>query len=94
MTPCDAAQRMFLIDFEYVQACNLHCRPETLAKGILSFPGDTDVTGDARIRQQVVKRQTILNPPEESMKTLLVVPLVGLAICFALPTFAQQTYIN
>ena len=25
------------------------------------------------------------------MKTLLVVPLVGLAICFALPTFAQQT---
>jgi uncharacterized protein (TIGR02246 family) len=28
---------------------------------------------------------------EKTMKTLLVVPLVGLAISFALPTFAQQT---
>jgi ketosteroid isomerase-like protein len=33
----------------------------------------------------------ILNPPEDTMKTSLLLAFVGLAISFALPTYAQQT---
>jgi hypothetical protein len=36
------------------------------------------------------RRQAILTPREETMKIRLIVALVGLAISFALPTFAQQ----
>jgi uncharacterized protein (TIGR02246 family) len=43
-----------------------------------------------KIPQQVVRRQTILKHREGTMKIRSVVTLVGLAICFALPTFAQQ----
>src|SRR6266404_3978712 len=43
-----------------------------------------------KIPQQIVRRQTILNPREETMKIRLLIALVGLAISFALPTFAQQ----
>jgi uncharacterized protein (TIGR02246 family) len=39
----------------------------------------------------VERSATILNPPEEIMKMFLPVALAGLAISFALPTFAQQT---
>jgi hypothetical protein len=42
------------------------------------------------IPQQVVRRQIVLNPREKTMKILLPVALVGLAISLALPTFAQQ----
>ena len=52
---------MFLIDFECVQACNLHCRPETLAKGILSFPGDTDVYWR---REKIPKQVIYKNHPK------------------------------
>jgi hypothetical protein len=44
-----------------------------------------------QIPQQVGRRQTILNLREETMKMRLLGALVGLAISFALPTFAQQT---
>src|SRR5271165_231669 len=37
------------------------------------------------------RRQTILNPWKETMKIRLLRGLVGLAISFALPMFAQQT---
>ena len=37
------------------------------------------------------KRQTILNPRKETMKIRLPLAVVGLAISFALPIFAQQT---
>jgi uncharacterized protein (TIGR02246 family) len=42
------------------------------------------------IPQQVVRRQIVLNPREKTIKIRLVVALAGLAISFALPTFAQQ----
>ena len=38
------------------------------------------------IPQQVVRRQIVLNPREETMKIRLVVALVGLAIGFTLPS--------
>jgi hypothetical protein len=43
-----------------------------------------------QIPQQVGRRQTILNPWEETMKIRLLGTLVALAISFALPTFGQQ----
>jgi ketosteroid isomerase-like protein len=64
--------------------------PRPFIKGVLSGSSDRDVTGAARIPQQIGKRQSILTPQKKTMKTLLVVPLVGLAISFALPTYAQQ----
>jgi ketosteroid isomerase-like protein len=42
------------------------------------------------IPKQVVRRRTIQNTGKERMKTRLIVPLVGLAISFAVPTFSQQ----
>src|SRR5262249_6179451 len=42
------------------------------------------------IPQQVGRRQTILDPREQTMKIPLVVALVGLAVSLALPTFGQQ----
>src|SRR6202030_2694229 len=54
-------------------------------------PGDSDCYRRLReIPQQVARRQIVLIPREEPMKIRLVVALVGLAISFALPAFAQQ----
>jgi hypothetical protein len=44
-----------------------------------------------KIPQQVVGRQIILNSREETLKIRLSIALVGLAISFAFPVFAQQT---
>ena len=60
-----------------------------LTKGdVLSAIGDTDVPGD--VRNPAADLCTTSPPWEEIMKKRLVVPLVGLAISFALPTYAQQ----
>jgi glycerol-3-phosphate dehydrogenase len=60
-----------------------------LIKGVLSATGDTDVTGDSeKSRNRSVGDKTS-KPPEKAMKTRLFV-LVGLAISFALPIYAQQ----
>jgi ketosteroid isomerase-like protein len=48
------------------------------------------LTRREKIPQQIVRRQIILNSREETMKMPLVVALVGLAISFASPSFAQQ----
>jgi hypothetical protein len=45
---------MYFIDFECVQACNLHRRPENLWSRVILYPADMDVTGDSEeIPQQV-----------------------------------------
>jgi hypothetical protein len=46
------------------------------------------------IPQQIVRRQIILKHREETMKIRLLLALVGSAISFALPTFAQQRSIQ
>jgi len=57
---------------------------------IFLTPGDTDVTGD--VRNIAVGRYATANQEhqQETMKIRLLLTLVGLAIIFALPTFAQQ----
>src|SRR6478672_10410387 len=42
------------------------------------------------IPQQVVRRPTILEPREETMKIRLLLALAGLAIGYAVPAFAQE----
>src|SRR6267154_1811324 len=57
-----------------------------------SCPCDKDCYSRRKeIPQQIVRRQTISNSREETVKIRLLIPLAGLAISFALPTFAQQT---
>ena len=60
-----------------------------LTKGaVLSAIGDTDIPGD--VRNPAVDLCMTSPLWEEIMKRRLVVPLVGLAISFALSTYAQQ----
>src|SRR5262245_50089357 len=55
-------------------------------------PGDSDCYRRlGEIPQQVVRRQTIPKTPGGTMEIRSLLALVGLAISFALPTFAQQT---
>jgi ketosteroid isomerase-like protein len=62
-----------------------------LTKGaVLSAIGDTDVTAfSQKPRSRSLGDKPVLDP-EESMKTRILGALVGLAISFALPTYAQQ----
>src|SRR5690242_2183853 len=66
------------------ESCTLHRRPATLTK---AFP--LRRRRHREIPQQVGTRQPHPKPREETMKTRLLGALVGLAISFALPTFAQ-----
>jgi ketosteroid isomerase-like protein len=77
------------IDFDREQGSNVFVAQRPLTKGaVLSAIGDTDVPGDVRNPAADLCRTT---PPwEVIMKKCLVVPLVGLAVSFALPTYAQQ----
>jgi ketosteroid isomerase-like protein len=78
-----------LIDFDREQGSNVFVAQQPLTKGaVLSAIGDTDVPGD--VRNPVADLCTTSPAWEEMMKKCLVVPLVGLAISFALPTYAQQ----
>src|SRR5690242_1637513 len=52
---------------------------------------DPLASGDAAKSLRLPRRQTILNPREETMKIRLLLALAGFAISFAVPTFAQQT---
>ncbi len=57
---------------------------------VLSAIGDTDVTGDSqKPRSRSLGDKPVVDP-EESMKTRILGALVGLAISFALPTYARQ----
>jgi uncharacterized protein (TIGR02246 family) len=47
-------------------------------------------SAEASTRSVVVRRQTILSPQDAILKIRLLLALVGLAISFGLPTFAQQ----
>src|SRR6516225_3862816 len=77
------------IDFDREQGSNVFVAQRLLTKGaVLSAIGDTDVPGD--VRNPAVDLCTTSPPWEEIMKRRLVVSLVGLAISFALPTYAQQ----
>ena len=77
------------IDFDREQGSNVFVAQRPLTKGdVLSAIGDTDVPGD--VRNPAADLCTTSPPWEEIMKKRLVVPLVGLAISFALPTYAQQ----
>ena len=79
----------FFIDFEREQGSNVFVAQRPLTKGaVLSAIGDTDIPGD--VRNPAADLCTTSPPWEEIMKKCLVVPLVGLAISFALPTYAQQ----
>ena len=82
----------FFIDAQSAEASICVPLKDLSAKGVPPAPCDKDVTRDSeKIPQQIARRQTTLPPREEKMKTPLIVALVGLAISFALPTFAQQT---
>jgi len=77
------------IDFDREQGSNVFVAQRPLTKGaVLSAIGDTDVPGD--VRNPAADLCTTSPPWEEIMKKRFVVPLVGLAISFALPTYAQQ----
>ena len=77
------------IDFDREQGSNVFVAQRPLTKGaVLSAIGDTDIPGD--VRNPAADLCTTSPPWEEIMKKCLVVPLVGLAISFALPTYAQQ----
>jgi uncharacterized protein (TIGR02246 family) len=77
------------IDFDREQGSNVFVAQRPLTKGaVLSAIGDTDVPGD--VRNPAADLCTTSPPWEEIMKTRLVVPLVGLAVSLALPTYAQQ----
>jgi uncharacterized protein (TIGR02246 family) len=70
----------------------LRCRLETFRPKAFLLPlRQGCYTRREKIPQQVVGRQTILNSREETLKIRLSIALVGLAISFALPAFAQQT---
>ena len=76
-------------DFDREQGSNVFVAQRPLIKGaVLSAIGDTDIPGD--VRNPAVDLCTTSPPWEEIMKECLVVPLIGLAISFALPTYAQQ----
>jgi len=75
------------IDFDWEQGSNVFVAQRPLTKGAV-LSGDTDVPGD--VRNPATDLCTRSPPLEEIMKKRLVVPLVGLAISFALPTYAQQ----
>ena len=77
------------IDFDREQGSNVFVAQRRLTKGaVLSAIADTDVPGD--VRNPAADLCATSPPWEEIMKKRLVVPLVGLAISFALPTYAQQ----
>src|SRR5580704_11408963 len=77
------------IDFDREQGSNVFVAQRPLTKGAgLSAIGDRDVPGD--VRNPAADLCTTSPPWEEIMKKRLLVPLVGLAISFALPTYAQQ----
>jgi hypothetical protein len=77
-----------LIDFDREQGSNIFVAQRPLTKGaVLSAIGDTDIPGD--VRNPAADLCTTSPPWEEIMKKCLVVPLAGLAISFALPTYAQ-----
>jgi hypothetical protein len=74
---------VFYIDAEQAKVCNLHVAQRPLIKRRSIASSDTDVTGDEANPEQVVgRRQTILNPQEETMKIRLPGALVGMAISF------------
>ena len=76
------------IDFDREQGSNVFVPQRPLTKGaVLSAIGDTDVPGVRNPAVDLCKTSPLW---EEIMKRRLVVPLVGLAISFALPTYAQQ----
>ena len=62
------------------------CRCGPLTKGVLVPCNKRNPA-----RNKVRRRQSHSNPPKETMKTRLLLAVAGLAICSALPTFAQQT---
>src|ERR1700756_4130117 len=69
--------------------CSLR-RPEALAKGYSLFPPATwTLLASRESRRQVGRRQTC-RERKQTMKTRLVVSLIGLAISFALPIYAQE----
>ena len=77
------------IDFDREHGSNVFVAQRPLTKGAVLFAiGDTDVPGD--VRNPAADLCTTSPPWEEIMKKRFVVPLVGLAISFALPTYAQQ----
>src|SRR6202008_2795807 len=77
------------IDFDREQGSNVFVAQRPLTKGAVhSAIGDTDVPGD--VRNPAANLCTTSPPWEEIMKKRLVVPLVGLAISFALLTYAQE----
>src|SRR5215472_9703222 len=94
MTRCETTRDQYgtgssFIDFDREQGSNVFVAQRPLTKGaVLSAIGDTDVPGD--VRNPAADLCTTSPPWEEIMKKRLVVPLVGLAISFALPTYAQQ----
>jgi uncharacterized protein (TIGR02246 family) len=79
------------IDFDREQGSNVFVAQRPLTKGaVLSAIADTDVTGDSqKPRSRSLGEKPVVDP-EESMKTRILGALVGLAISFALPTYAQQ----
>jgi uncharacterized protein (TIGR02246 family) len=88
---CFLENQMFLIDVESGEASIRMAAQRSLIKGILSGTGDTDVTGDfEKSRSGSFRRQAMSRHREEIMKIRLAVPLVGLAISFALASSAQQ----
>jgi hypothetical protein len=77
------------IDFDREQGSNVFVAQRPLTEGaVLSAIGDMDVPGD--VRNPVADLCTTSPAWEEIMKKFLVVPLAGLVISFALPTYAQQ----
>jgi len=60
-------------------------------KGVLFAPSDIDVTGDVRKSRGSIGGKTIINPQEETMKTHVLLALVGLATGFITPAFTQTT---
>src|SRR6516164_2751152 len=86
------------IDFGRDKACNLHVAQRPLTKGVLFAPkgvlfapSDIDVTGNVRKSRGSIGGKTIINPQEETMKTHVLLALVGLATGFITPAFTQTT---
>ena len=61
------------------------CRSGHLTEGVLVLCNNRNSA-----RNNVRRRQSHSNSPKETMKTRLLLAVVGLAIGSALPTFAQQ----
>jgi uncharacterized protein (TIGR02246 family) len=76
----------FLIDSGIREASNWRVAQRSSTEGINPL-----APGDAENPHRLPRRQITLQPGEETLKMRLVVALVGLAISFALPTFAQKT---